>query len=1052
MRKKQKFVFLSFVGVFLLIGWYWISGNHSIKASPEEYEQYQVFNSVNTPGVHILNNDGTDAVSGQAVELPGDFGTSFKLTDKIGYEVSGEDTTIIPQGLEKTKIFRFKKADLGKEKSVLVKNAAVYNGRDINLKLVIDEMNFQQDPNINFIAVGSVKDGQSSDFLPVSTNSAENWGKLFLFFGSGNRNGVTNTDIWDKYEVNDSISYHYEFFDAKSGAPLDFKGVWNFSNINGLKAVSAPQNKDDFSDVYVRNLTDVRVKTETKSGLTVPGFSEFYGSGSRVGLDSSKVSKLVSGEEYSMNMQRRSANSNTASSAMAILYDTTSIVRIAPAKPIVFGERNSAKHDDPDYLKLKYSILQTIADNVKNAEVNNRSTTFKIDTQVPDYYELKKEDIKIFEYGSTVDITDKVFNIVITGGNKATIEAKDSTSDEFNGKVFDIQVVANPSPSFDFKNNKAAYNYQNSGPDNGYMTDFEMAGSATTASYTFVNPKTNISQTLISETNTEQTQSQVLYEGVPYGTAKEDLKIPMGGNIATAFPEAKELLSSYDVDTENEIDRPVTVSYVGTPPNISTNKPGDIVEVPLMLTSAKGVETPITVKIEITQTIFDLDIEHLDAETGAAIATTSPLPSGEEGVEYIATSEQIKGYIPSAVLVDGVDKTPSPITDPLSVTVKFVTNKKVTFKYTKLRTPVIKAEFDVSPTTVPLGGKATYTATVKNTAEAPTAWGNVSFKIDTPFPDKITPDVSTVKVNGVALEASKVDFDLSTKEFKIDLSDLDLDENEAVIKYDVIVAADAAVQVVNQTYTVSGAAGDGSKASQQSNSTSLNVIRGESQLNVLYRKKDETNNDVKMDPDRDTITTQKDGTAFDITPETFDGYVLDKIIVDGQVLPEPLPTSVKGKYGEISTIEFHYKGTLLITSAPTLLDFEMNEASAKNLRVESAKTDKDLVVTDTRATKQRWYLYAKVTEDFKTTDGSNKTLSGILRYNDGGTTEKNFPVDQNQLLTSPDNFSDTKYNISQTWSAKGKGFKVEVPGDYVKKLGEYRAKIVYTLSEVPDLP
>ncbi|EOH98911.1 hypothetical protein UAY_02180 [Enterococcus moraviensis ATCC BAA-383] len=1030
-RKKYLFGLASIVCLIVLLGMHIVNSSESkVSAATPIEPDYKMM--IEAPGINKVSTGPA------TTEIGGNYAFVLKLTDAVTYEPIGNPKVRDGYQGSPTKVYYFNKDDVAKpnEYGLWVRNAGLYNGRSVDVKFVMDTMNVAPSnenatpyPEFPFFAVDPKDREKMSNYEAEKQNGDDApWNDLYFMTGSS----LGNHRVY--YNRGDKIEYHYEFYYHDTQKELKLMGSWNFNNINVQKKTGISFDESDFKNFYVMNNSVISYKAES-------GQLNMSSSETTMNDPSVQVTELFNKEQFPMSMTYYGEDGY--SGMMALMYSTESLTRIAPAQPIVYGKRNSADHNAQTYTELKYSILQGVADNRKE----NRNDQVVIETEVPEFYDIT--DVKVTEYGTTTDKT----NLFLTSktGSKLLLTSIDSTSDAFNGSLFDIQITAKPNSKFNF--NLTDYGYVNDASnvtDNGFML-FEMGGPKTKTTYTYkgLAKPTN---TLDSEVVKDQSITQVRYDGKPIGTAKEGLKIPMGGNIATTYPNAEDLLVSYDVDTENAIDRPVSVSYVGTPPDISTKKPGDIVEVPLMLTSAKGVETPITVKIEITQTIFDLDIEHLDAETGTVIATTSPLPSGEEGVEYTATSQQIEGYIPTAVLVDGVDKTPSPITDPLSVTVKFVTNKKVTFKYTKLRTPVIKAEFDVSPTTVPIGGKATYTATVKNTAEAPTTWSNVSFKIDTPFPDKITPDVSTVKVNGVALEASKVDFDPLTKEFKIDLSDLDLDENEAVIKYDVIVAADAAVQVVNQTYTVSGSAGDGSKASQQSNSTSLNVIRGESQLNVLYRKKDENNNDVKMDPDRDAITTQKDGTAFDVTPETFDGYVLDKIIVDGQALPEPLPTSVKGKYGEISTIEFHYKGTLLITSAPTLLDFEMNEASAKNLRVESAKTDKDLVVTDTRSTKQRWYLYAKVTEDFKTTDGSNKTLSGILRYNDGGTTEKNFPVDQNQLLTSPDNFSDTKYNISQTWSAKGKGFKVEIPGDYVKKLGEYRAKIVYTLSEVPNLP
>lgn len=1030
-KKKYIFCLASILSLSILLGVYFANTSQSkIAAAPAVPLEPHYKMLIDAPGINKVSPGPA------TTEIAGNYGFMLKLTDAVTYQPIGQPKIVDGYAGSPTKVYKFNKKDATNtaEYGLWIRNAGLYNGKSVDVKFLVDSMNVQPngstagaDPEFQFFAV----DAKDRDKISkVATDEAYNpspWSDVYFMTGSG------LDDHTQYYSRGDKIDYHYEFYYSGTNNRVNLKGSWNFNNVNIQKKTAISFSDSDFKNYFVMDNSVISYGLDNNK-------LEMSSSETTMNNSVVKVTELFEKDQFPISMTYHGENDQVpsffATGKMALMYSTESLTRIAPAQPIVYGQRNSAIHSDSDYRELKYSILQGVADN----RLENRNDDVVIETEVPEFYDIT--DVKVLEYGTSIDKTN-LFTPK-KEGSKLTLTSIDSTSDAFNGSLFDIQITAKPNNKFKF--NLTDYGYVNDASnvdDNGYML-FEMGGAKTKTTYTYsglAKPTNSLESNVVKD----QSMSQVLYEGVPYGEARTDVKIPMGGNIATAFPEAKDLLVSYDVDTENPIDLPVTVSYVGTPPDISTKQPGDIVDVPLVMTSAKGVETPITVKIEIRQVIFDLNIEHLDAETGAVIATTNPLPSGEKDEEYTATSETIPGYIPTAVLVDDVDKTPATLTDPLTVDVKFVTNKKVTFKYTKLRTPVIKADFEVNPKTVPLGGQAEYTATIQNTAAAPTKWSNVSYAVDTPFPDKITPDITSVTLNGAPVAAGKAEFNPITREFKIDLGDLD--QNKVVIKYKVSIDADAALQTLKQTYTVTG-----TEASKKSNETTLNVIAGESQLTVKYMKKDENNNDVKMDPDYDAITTQKDGTAFEIDQKNFDGYVLEKIVVDGTPLTGGLPSSVKGKYGEISVIEFHYKGTLLITSAPSLLDFDLHEASAKKLRVESAKTDKDLIVSDTRATKQRWYLYAKVTEDFKTTDGSNKSLSGILRYNDGGTSEKSFPVGQNQLLTSPDNYSDAKHNISQTWTSKGKGFKVEVPGDYVKQLGKYRANIVYTLSEVPNLP
>ena len=1026
MENKRKKYLLGLISVFCLsvvLGIYFMNPSQTKISAATPLPGYTMMNQA--PGINLVSTGPAKN------EISGDYGFSLKLTDAVSYAPIGGPKVVDGYPGSPTKVYKFNKEDAAKadEYGVWIRNAGLYNGRSVDVKFLVDSMDVKPNadnkganPEFQFFAVDAKDRDKKTDATVSPDGSQGTWSMAYFQTGSG------YIDHYVYYSFGDKINFHYEFYYNDTNEKLPLKGSWNYNNLNGLKTTITTFAEPDFKNYFVMNNTKISYKVE--NGLLEMSSSDDYA----LNVPEIQLTQLFEKEQIPISMAYNPADYN---GAMAILYSTESLTRIAPATPIVYGQRNSTDHTDPAYKELKYSILQGVADNRKE----NRNDKVIIDTEVPDFYDIT--DVKIVEYGTTIDKTN-LFTPSITG-SKLTLTSKDSTSDAFNGSLFDIQITAKPNSKFKF--DRTDYGYVNDAAnldDNGFML-FELGGSKTKTTYTYNNLAKPTNE-LQSQVVKDQSVSQVLYEGIPYGTAKTDVTIPMGGNIATAYPNPKDLLESYDVDTDNDIDRPVTVSYKnGTPPSINAAQPGDVIPVELIMTSAKGIEMPITVNITVTQVMFELDIEHLDAETGAVIGTTNPLPSGEKDVEYTATSQPIAGYIPTAVLVDGVDKTPSVLTDPLTVTAKFVTNKKVTFKYTKLRTPMITADFEVNHTTAPLGGQVEYTAKLQNTAETPSKWRNVSYNVDTAFPEKVTPDVTSVTVNGVAVAAGKAVFNETTRKFSIDLGDLD--QTQVTIKYKVIIAPDANLQLLKQTYTVSGDEG-----SKQSNETSLNIIAGESQLTVKYMKKDGNNNDVKMDPDYDNTTTEKDGTAFDIELKTFDGYVLDKIVVDGTPITGTLPSSIKGKYGEVSVIEFHYKGTLLITSSPDLLDFEMQEASAKKLRVESAKTDKDLVVTDTRSTKQRWYLYAKVTEDFKTTDGSNKTLSGILRYNDGGINEKKFPVNQNQLLTSPDNFSETQYNISQSWTAGGKGFKVEVPGDYVKQLGEYRAKIVYTLSEVPDLP
>ncbi|WP_207696623.1 hypothetical protein DOK67_0002317 [Enterococcus sp. DIV0212c] len=197
--------------------------------------------------------------------------------------------------------------------------------------------------------------------------------------------------------------------------------------------------------------------------------------------------------------------------------------------------------------------------------------------------------------------------------------------------------------------------------------------------------------------------------------------------------------------------------------------------------------------------------------------------------------------------------------------------------------------------------------------------------------------------------------------------------------------------------------------------------------------------------------TDKIGTHVNLTKNTAVRAALADVKSRNFELSEPLASEndieiVKGG----STVTYKFKGILFLSSAPKQLDFGLEEASAKDIRVNTATIDKNLIVSDTRAVKQNWTLKAKITKEFTTIDGSNKTISGILRYNDGGNSEKKFALGQDQDLLSNKNANNViDYDVSGLWSPRGKGFKLDVPGDYVKQLGNYQATIVFTLGNTP---
>lgn len=151
----------------------------------------------------------------------------------------------------------------------------------------------------------------------------------------------------------------------------------------------------------------------------------------------------------------------------------------------------------------------------------------------------------------------------------------------------------------------------------------------------------------------------------------------------------------------------------------------------------------------------------------------------------------------------------------------------------------------------------------------------------------------------------------------------------------------------------------------------------------------------------------------------------------------------------VTTATYKFTGKLVISSVPAMMDFGLEESTSKKIRVENADLNGDkFAITDTRPVKKQWTLTAKLLKEFTLLSDANTTLTGILRYNDGGTSEKSFALNAAEDIAQHTN-TDKEYVLSDIWQEKGPGFKLEITNGAVKKLGEYQAVIEYQLADTP---
>lgn len=139
---------------------------------------------------------------------------------------------------------------------------------------------------------------------------------------------------------------------------------------------------------------------------------------------------------------------------------------------------------------------------------------------------------------------------------------------------------------------------------------------------------------------------------------------------------------------------------------------------------------------------------------------------------------------------------------------------------------------------------------------------------------------------------------------------------------------------------------------------------------------------------------------------------------------------------------FKHTGKLSLVSAPSVLQFG-SQANRLTTRVESPTYDEELVISDERVTRTKWRLTVELTKPLTHMEDTDRIISEAIRYKRGTTEYKlsETPIEIYEEL----NGTAGEVSISNTWSDGGDGFKLEVSGGNVTKLGRYQAELLWQL-------
>lgn len=149
-------------------------------------------------------------------------------------------------------------------------------------------------------------------------------------------------------------------------------------------------------------------------------------------------------------------------------------------------------------------------------------------------------------------------------------------------------------------------------------------------------------------------------------------------------------------------------------------------------------------------------------------------------------------------------------------------------------------------------------------------------------------------------------------------------------------------------------------------------------------------------------------------------------------------------------VTYKFKGTLILSSAPDKIDFGLhNTGSYGAFTADKPTYDNPLVVSDSRATLTRWTLTATVTEVMTSAEDPSYKLPEALVYkSDSG--EDILELNQARVITTHQHASNGSYNVSEEeWENKDNGFEMKISSTQYRKMSEYKATILFTVSETP---
>lgn len=578
-----------------LIGFAPIKGYALPDLTPEQMVNYGYTHLTEMPGVNVID-------PANPAEFNYEDSLQLKLNPKTSYEASSQFSIQIAGtgGMKSYTVNQMAKLT-GQELWIKINYAGTYRGRDI-------DVTFKYIPNIEKSGVSEALTFHAPTYEFYDKAINQNAGYSTTLFPSIYGRSYFLGFVFQYIVPSEKVNYDYswEFTYSDTGELANVTGLWLQNRINAAKVVTAYDAT--LNDLYVRNDALLWGRTTVEGQVEIAGSRDAEYS---VGEPTTTLGRFINQtnilKQSFTSSQWRRENSKGYISFVWPLGEND-LVRYKAGIPLVIGERNDATHTEPDYTKLKFHVDSLNASNPKEY----RSDSYVMEINVPKGYDIESVKPVLYEDGTT-DLSNLFEAPVQVSAQKWQMQAKDSTSDDFNNLNIRYQVVAKPNDQFVFSD----YGYD---PTDGYL-HLEMGENSllpdsigvstptATVSTTF-----NGNMTVAKSEITDKSMSLIKYEGIPDADPVEGLTVDPNTDIKSVYPDPSDLLKNVHVDTNSPLDEITSIEYKETGAITSGSKTGDVTEMIVVITTAQGVSKEITVPITVGETNSILQIEFVNED------------------------------------------------------------------------------------------------------------------------------------------------------------------------------------------------------------------------------------------------------------------------------------------------------------------------------------------------------------------------------------------------------------------------------------------------------